>query len=277
MSMRVYFTKLLSLGSLMICFSWVHAQSKVGASNEAIGNATSTVSNIWSAWNNPAGIADHEQFSAAISYRSVQQIEGFKSTGIAVALPFKIGAFGLGIYRFGDLLYNEQQIKLSYANKFGITDLGIGLAYHQYHFEGFGNKGVPVISFGGITTITSQFLIGAFIENINQAKLSDFQDERLPTVMQVGISYRPLESIAVNIDIQKDIERDVSVLVGISYAVIENLNLRTGFNSNPSRQFFGLDFNPNNIKGSLSYALSHQQALGYSHQVSIQYDFQTKR
>jgi len=275
--MPVSFAKILSLVSLMICCSWIYAQSKVGAPNEAIGNATSTVSNIWSAWNNPAGISDQEQLSAAISYRSIQNIDGFNSTGIAIAVPFKVGALGFGVSRFGDLLYNEQQIKLSYANKFGITDLGISLAYHQYHFEGFGNKGVPIISFGGITAITSQFFIGAFIENINQAKLSDFQDERLPTIMQVGISYRPLESIAVNIDLQKDIELDASVLVGISYAIIENLKLRTGFNSNPSRQFFGLDFNPNNMKGTLSYALSQQRALGYSHQVSVQYNFQTKR
>jgi hypothetical protein len=242
-----------------------------------MGNATSTISNIWSIWNNPAGIAHHSNPSVAISYRSVQNIEGFNSAGVAVALPLKIGALALGAYKFGDIIYNEQQVKLSYANSFGITDLGIRLAYHQYHFEGFGNKGVPIVSFGGITSITSQFLIGAFIENINQAKLSDFQDERLPTIMQVGILYRPLESIAINIDLQKDIEMDATVMVGISYAIIDNLNLRTGFNLSPSRQFFGLDLKPNNIKGTLSYALSNQQALGYSHQISIQYDFQSDK
>ncbi len=260
----------------ILCSHAVYSQTRIGAPNEAMGNATSTTSNLWSAWHNPAGVSSLRQLSAAISYSTVQNIEGFNTVALAAVLPIKVGAFGLGVSRFGDGLFNQQQVNLSYGNRFGITDLGIRLSYYQYHFEGFGSKGVPVISFGGITTITDQFLIGAYIENLNQAKISDFQDERIPTIMQVGISYRPLESVAINVDVQKDIDFKASVLVGLSYAVIDNLTIRSGFNTSPSRQFFGLDFIPNNIKGILSYSLSHQQILGYSHQVSIQYDFKTK-
>lgn len=275
--MPMSYIKAFSLILFTICYSEAYSQTKIGAPNEAMGNATSTTSNIWSTWHNPAGVSGLRQSSAAISYRTTQNIEGLNTAGLAIILPIKIGSFGLGVSRFGDDLFNQQQINLSYGNNFGITDLGIRLSYYQYHFEGFGNKGVPVISFGGITTIGKEFFIGAFIENINQAKLSDFQDERIPTIMQVGISYRPLKSIAINIDVQKDIDFKASVLAGISYRVIDNLTIKTGFNTNPSKQFFGLDFIPNNIKGTLSYALSHQEVLGFSHQVSIQYDFKTKR
>ena len=276
--MLISFAKLSLLISLVICSSkQIYSQTRIGAPNEAIGNTTSTMSNIWSVWNNPAGTSNQQQLSAALSHRVVQNIEGLNIAGLAIVLPIKVGAFGLGISRFGDDLFNKQQINLSYGNKFGITDLGIRLAYHQYHFEGFGNKGVPVISFGGITTITNKFYIGAFIENITQAKISDFQDERVPTIMQVGISYRPLESVILNLDLQKDIEFKTSVLIGVSYAIIDNLTIKSGVNSNPSKQFFGLDFIPNNIKGVLSYSLSSQQALGLAHQVSIQYSFRSKQ
>jgi hypothetical protein len=275
--MPVTLTKASLLFSLIICYLSSYSQTKVGAPNEAIGNATSTTSNLWSAWHNPAGISSHQQLSLGISYRTVQGLEGFNTASLAVALPAKIGAFGVGVSRFGDQLYNEQQVSLSYGSKFGITDLGIRLAYHQYHFEGFGNKGLPIISFGGITTITSEFFIGAFIENINQAKISDFQDERIPTIMQVGISYHPLESIALNVDIQKDVEFEATVLVGVSYAIIDNLTINTGFNTTPAKQFFGLDLKANNIKGKLSYAVANQRALGFSHQLSIQYDLKNKK
>lgn len=266
-----FFLLLTILSSYMVI-----GQSRVGAPNEAIANATSTTSGIWSIWHNPAGISDQPQLSAAISYRTVQNIEGFNTAGFGIVYPIKVGALGLGVSRFGDQLYNEQQVSISYGNKFGITDLGIQLSYHQYHFEGFGNKGVPIISFGGITTLSKKFLIGAFIKNITQAKISDFQDERIPTIMQMGISYRPLESIVLNVDLQKDIEFDASVLLGISYAIIDHFIIKTGFSTNTSSQFFGLDFKPNNIRGTLSYAVSHQELLGYSHQVSIQYDLKTK-
>jgi len=261
----------------IICYINTYSQTRIGAPNEAIGNASSTTSNIWSVWHNPAGISTHQQLSVGISYRTIQDLEGFNTASFTAALPLKIGALGLGVSRFGDQLYNEQLVSLSYGNKFGITDLGIRVAYHQYHFEGFGNKGLPVISFGGITTITPEFLIGAFIENINQAKLSDFQDERIPTIMQLGVSYRPIESVSLNIDVQKDIERAATVLIGVSYAIIDNLTINTGFNTNPSKQFFGLDFRPNNIKAMLSYAIAQQEALGFSHQVSIQYDLRNKK
>lgn len=268
-------TFLLSL-TILYC-SLAFGQTSIGASNEAIANATSTTSGIWSIWHNPAGISGQKQLSAAVSYRTIQNLEGFNTAGLSIAYPLKVGAFGLGVSRFGDQLFNEQQLSLSYGNKFGITDLGIRLSYHQYHFEGFGNKGVPIFSFGGITTLSEEFFIGAFIENITQAKISDFQDERIPTIMQFGISYCPLESISLNVDIQKDIEFEASVLIGISYDIIDRLSIKTGFNTKPSKQFFGLDFKPNNIRGILSYAASHQELLGYSHQMSIQYDLKSKR
>lgn len=262
---------------LIITSPYSFAQTRIGAPNEALGNATSTTSNLWSIWANPGGISGQKLHSFAISYRAVQNIQGLNITSFAAVLPLKKGVLGLGVSRFGDALFNQQQINLSYGNKFGITDLGIKLAYHQYHFEGFGSKGVPVISFGGITSITSKFFIGAFIENINQGKISDFQDERLPTIMQAGISYRPLKIISINLDIQKDIEFNASILFGVSYTIINNLIVKSGFNSSPATQFFGLDFIPNNLNGILSYAISNQQILGFSHQVSLQYHFKTKR
>jgi len=248
-----------------------NAQIRMGAGLEAMGNTSSTITNTWSAWHNPAGLSGIDQKSIALSYRILQDIEGFNSVGIAYAHPLKVGTLGIGISRFGDQLYNEQQVSLTYANKFGITELGVEVAYHQYHFEGFGNKAVPVISFGGITELSSQFYIGAFIQNINQAKLSDFQDERIPTIMQLGVSYRPLDNIMINIDLQKDIDFDTSVLIGLSYAVIDNLKIMTGINTSPNRQFFGLTFDPHNIRGEISYTLSNQEFTGLSHQISLQY------
>ena len=261
---------------LMYCFH-IYCQIRVGAPNEAIGNATSTISSIWSGWHNPAGISGQQQVAAGISYRAIQDIGSFNTAGFAIALPIKVGAFGLGISRFGDALFNEQQLSLSYGNKFGITDLGIRLAYHQYHFEGFGNKGVPIVSFGGITTIHKEFLIGASIQNIHQAKISNFQEERIPTIMQLGVSYRPLENIAIHVDLEKDIEFQASVLVGISYVLVDNFMVKSGFNTNPLRQFFGLCFYPNNRKGIFSYTTSHQKFFGLSHQVSIQYNLTNKK
>ncbi|MDZ7646337.1 MAG: hypothetical protein U5K54_03660 [Cytophagales bacterium] len=61
---------------------------------------------------------------------------------------------------------------LGFGNKFGIASLGVKANYIQYQADGFGTYGAVSIDFGGLAELTDQLSIGAYITNLNQAKLN---------------------------------------------------------------------------------------------------------
>ena len=193
--------------------------------------------------------------------------EGLNRMGITVISPFSWGNLGGSIYRFGDELYSEQVLSLGYGNQLGIASLGMRLNYLQYHIETLGSKGSFTLDFGGIAQITDQFHFGAYIINISQSELDE--EEPLPTILRAGVSYRPLEHISLNLEVEKDVEYEPRVKWGFSYTWFEKLTARTGLNTNPFASFFGLGLVARNI--SVDYALSHHPSLGYSHQLGAIY------
>src|SRR5690606_13724781 len=116
------------------------------------------------------------------SYHARPQLPGANRMAVVVASPVRTGTAAVGVYRMGSSLYNEQMISGGYSNKFGLASLGVKVNYIQYNAEGFGSKGVTTISMGGIASLTPTVKVGAHITNINQAKLSGDEEERVPTI-----------------------------------------------------------------------------------------------
>lgn len=269
-SSAVLLLLLIFLGLNHIIYGQLPAYRNI-AINEGMGNITTTNTNYGAGLSNIAGIAAIKDIIIGTSYRHAMDLEGFNTASLAVAIPVKIGSFGLGISRFGDDLFNQQMLSVGYANTFGIASLGIRANYLQYSIENYGSKGVFTIDIGGIAQLTDELYIGAHIVNINQVKLAEFEDERVPTLIALGVSYRPSQRVMFNIELEKDIDFDPVFKSGIEYKVVEKLALRTGINTKPSRQYFGLGFSPNNIPLILDYTLSNHQLLGLAHQIGLAY------
>ncbi|MDX1627581.1 MAG: hypothetical protein R3345_02715 [Fulvivirga sp.] len=240
---------------------------EAGARPASMGHAYVAAHDTWSTFYNPAGVAKTEDISTFFTYENKHGIEGLNVMAAGFSSKLPLGGMSLTAFRFGDDLYNEQALSLSYGNKFGLASLGVRVNYREFNVEGLGNKKLLTVDVGGIAQFTDQLFFGAFIRNINQAKISDISEERAPTLLNAGLSYRPTLKITLNLEIEKGLEHDSSVKLGAEYKFLEKLAIRTGVSTNPFINYAGLGFITRKI--TIDYALTKSLDLGMSHQASV--------
>jgi hypothetical protein len=243
----------------------------MGARASGMGHASSCLDDEWSVFNNMGGLASVNTIRAAFAFDAQPTFKPFNKAAAVLVVPLKIAVAGLGVYRFGDNVYSEQILTTGLSGKLGLASLGIKLNYVQYNAAGFGRKGVLSLSFGGIAALTPQLSVGAHIINLNQPKISDVDDERLPTVLIAGISFKPSTRTLITTEVEKDLDYKATWKTGLEYEVHKKLSFRTGFNIHPNAGFFGLGFKPR--KFSLDYAYHYRPSLGSRHQATVGYKF----
>jgi hypothetical protein len=251
----------------------IYAQSgdyRMGGRAMGMGNASSTVSDEWSAYHNVGALAGKDQKpSVCFAYQSLYAVEGLGKTAAGITWPHNKFCGTINFFRFGDVIFNETRMGIGFSHKIRFVSLGIQVNYLQYVIENFGNRGMIYFDAGGLAEIFPGLWIGAFIQNINQARISRWTGEKFPFVMNLGISYRPQDFLMFNIDIEKDSRYYPFLKAGLEYAIHDKVYLRTGIGTDPVRNFFGIGFKPNRFK--IDYALSTQNHLGFSHEFSMCY------
>jgi hypothetical protein len=245
----------------------------IGARSAALGNASVSLSDVWSAHHNQAGLAFVNDFAAGVSYENRFLLKEISVRGCAVALPIKAGTFGLCITNFGYTQFNENKYSLSFAKAFGDKfSAGIAMDYLTTKIaEGYGSKGVLAAEAGIIAKPIKNLSIGAHVFNPTRAKISSYDNERLPTILRLGADYNFSDKVTVAVETQKDIKYKAEFKAGIEYKAVKEFYLRIGISTNPSLSTFGFGVNLKNFK--IDIAASYHQTLGISPQLSLSYTF----
>lgn len=238
-----------------------------GARSQGMGHASATLSDPWALFNNVGGLAGVEERHLMLAYQHRFGLEFLNTIGAGFVSPLPIGAIGVSAFRFGDELFNQQKIGLGYSNRFGLASLGVKANYLQYNIDGFGRRGVLMLEMGGVAEITEKLFFGAHVSNLTQSKLSEFSDERLPTLIKAGLSYRPVKGLMLNLETEKDVELPATVRAGFEYILQEKVSIRSGFSTFPFNNYFGLGIHPGSF--TLDYAFSNNSAIGNIHNLSL--------
>lgn len=243
-----------------------------GARSAALGTASSTFSDVWSVFNNQAGLAGLENVAAGIFWENRFMLKELSTQGFAVAVPTAGGTFGLSASNFGYNLYREGQYGLSYARKLSPDfNVGLQLGYSSTTIgEGYGSAGSVAFQLGFMYKINDQVIIAAHAANPGKAKLSEYQDERYPTMLKAGAAYHFSEKAALVGEIAKDIDQPAAVRAGLEYRIIEKLYLRAGVGGNDLQSSFGIGLALDALK--IDIASAYHPTLGYSPQIAISYD-----
>jgi len=239
----------------------------MGARAAGLGSSSATLCDEWAMLNNVGGLSKVNHTVATFAYDSRPALPGADRMAATFSTPLKNGVAGLGLFRFGDGLYDEQIISTGYSNQFGLASLGLKINYIQYRAEGFGTRNALSLNFGGVAQITPQIAVGAYIVNINQPRLSTVDSERLPTKLVAGVSFKPDQKILLVSEIEKDLSFNATFKAGAEYQLHNRLHFRTGFNLQPNAVFFGMGLVAKNLK--IDYALQHNNALSFAHQASL--------
>jgi len=247
----------------------------MGARSAGMGFASSGLADEWSLFNNIGTIGSQENMSVAAAYEIRTQLKNANRMAFAFNAPVRWGVSSIGVFRFGDELYNEQIISGGFGNKFGIASLGVKVNYIQYHADGFGTQSTFSVDFGGVAQLTDQLSIGAYITNLNQAHINtDFSSEQIPTRLTAGLTFKPKENILITSELDKDLDYSPTWRTGLEYSFKKKFFIRTGFNLKPQSGFFGLGAKRKNIKAD--YAVQLNLLTGSCHQASATYYINSK-
>jgi hypothetical protein len=269
---------LLLCGLVALSFAALAQSHRAGGGARAAGqaNVALTLGDAWALFNNVGALAWHQQPSALFAYDNRFAVNGLQVVKAGATSPLRWGAVGgLGVSRFGDALLNETVATLGLGHRIGNYSVGLGLNYVQISLQGLGTASRLALEFGGAAQLTPQLWLGAHVYNFNQARLANFQDERLPTLMRAGLSYRPNARLLLSAEAHRDLDYPTSVRAGLEYHVLDQLALRTGAASQPFSQSFGVGWRF--WAWQVDYALATHPQLPLSHFLSLTYQFRRLR
>lgn len=257
----------------LFCLLQVQAQLATippeGPRAQGMGGVAVISSDPWAVLNNPAGLATLDELSFFANYRTIFDFAPFNTVSAGAIIPTDFGTAGVGVFRFGDELFNSQMISLSIAKKIGIMQLGIEANYLQMNIEGFGSKGLFMAGIGGIAELTPELSFGAHIYNFTQTAISQDTGERLPTIIRLGLAYQPTTQFSLFIEGEKDVELDPDLKLGLEYQVIEEVFVRTGFSGLNNTHSFGGGVNLKKLQ--VNYGVQIDRDLGSSHHFGISF------
>ncbi len=264
-------------GCLLLFFPlWLMAggdNRPTGARSAAMGHASVALGDLWSAFNNQAGLARVENISAGAYYETRYMLKELGYKAGAVVYPGKMGVIALSFNHFGYSAYNESKIGLAYAKGFGKhLSFGLQLDYQMARLaESYGNRNFVTFEAGMQANITSQLVLGAHIYNPISAKLSEYNDERAPVIFRLGAAYNLTPDILITSEVEKDINLKANIRAGLEYRLIPLIHLRAGISTNPGSNSFGVGIFTGDFV--IDVSASYHHVLGFSPQASLQYKF----
>lgn len=261
-----------------------------GARAVALGNASATLGGeVWAVANNAAGLGTLTRPTAGAHLENRYLITSLNVVAAAVALPLGVvepaaagqparasqGVVGAEVQRFGGALYSEVRLGAAYGYRLGVVNIGGRLDVLQVSFQDLGSRRTVAASLGGQADVVPERLsFGVYLYNLNQTKLANYQDERVPTVLRAGLAYRPSKQVLLLAETEKDVEHDAGLKAGLEYLPLPAVAIRAGYASLSQQTTGGVGVKAGNFQ--FDYAAGWHSALGLSQFLSVNWQWDRK-
>jgi len=245
----------------------------VGARSAGMANAGVFLRDIWSSHHNQAGLAYLTKPSLGFYFEQRFAQKELSMTSVAGALPLFNGTAGINLAYWGYEKFNTSKFGFSFSKQLGtVFSAGIQLDYfNTYLAEDVGNKGTVLAEAGLLAQPVPNFFIGAHIYNPTRARLADYNDERLPTILRFGMGYNFADKLLIGLETEKNITEKAIFKTGLEYKYLEKLYLRAGISTNPIISSFGIGYKLKDL--AVDLAFSRHDILGLIPHFSVNYSF----
>ncbi len=242
-----------------------------GARSLGLSHASVSFSDVWGTFQNQAGIARMDGFSAGFFYESRFGVDLLSLSAGSVVLPLGEGAFGLSFFQFGSGVFKENKYALAYARQLSEKwSAGIQLDYLAQTFPENGRaKGFATFEGGVLFQPSEKLHLGAHIFNPVKGGIDAPAGKvEMPVIFRGGGHYRFSEMVLVAFEAEKDNQNPVLLKSGIEFMPVENLALRLGVSGKPFKYTAGMGYKTGNL--SADFGFSYHGNLGITPSVSIQ-------
>lgn len=267
---RILLTCIFLSVSIPIIFAWDIA-THVGGKTNSIGNCSVALSEFWSCHNNPAGFANYNNIAVGLSYENRFLLKELAYKNIGVIIPFSIGVIGITASQFGYNHYNENLLGLGLSRSFG-PNLKIGLKLDYIFFKystDYAKIQTATFELGLQYHINKSLCLGAYIFNPINVKLKTLNNEKIPIIMRIGLSYFVNEDFLITAEVEENFENDFSYRFGLEYEIYKKIFVRSGFQLRPEIFTFGFGYDYNWFTIDISAQMN--QILGASLSCSFIY------
>lgn len=274
---RGAFLIILVFGLIFVEAGSVYGQVVLGARAISLGQATTALpDDEWSVFENPAMISNQQRSVSFFGMR-YYGLPDLTDVAAVVTYPTKIGVLGGGAHRYGNDLFSESRIRVTYKNDYQRFHYGIAINYNHVAISrgtssvNYGSYGAVGIDLGLAAKIIDGLWIGAKTTNVNQGQYGEVQlqdgsiyAEEVPRNLSIGLSYR-LSGVALfTTDVIKDVSFPISYRAGVEIDIVENLKARAGITTSPQTFSGGFGYNTNSWGFNLVVQRHEESALGYS-------------
>jgi len=263
----------LSLILLGICFQ---AESQndnwpIGADHAGMGYTGVAYGDIWGTYYNQASLAGLNSFSMGAFFRNTFNVQELGVKAASFAMPVFNGVAGAAFTHFGYSGYSETKFGLAYAMQLGKTlSAGIQLDYVNTHIANeFGNQGTPTGEVGIRFEPLDNLVFGAHVYNPFRAKLSGYDNQRLPTIFRAGLSYLFAGRFLLTVEGNQDMQNKTVLRAGAQFYALNHVYLRGGFSTNPDITHFGIGVEFAGVQANIAF--SRHPVLDYTSHIGIAY------
>ena len=245
----------------------------MGGRSAAMGKTSINQIDLWSAENNMGALAFYEESSIGAFYSNEYLSNDLANKSVIGTYALKKSAFGLSLSQFGYSQYQENKVGLSYGMKLS-DNFGVGAQLNYFNLkvgEGYGSRNTFTAKIGLYALINEDLSVAATLSNPTRTELTDGGDDRLPTEIQLGLNYQFSKKLNTSIQVNKDIDFDPIIHLGLEYHAIDILYLRAGIANKPTLSTFGFGLFLNDFQ--LDFASSFDSNLGFSPMISLAYTF----
>jgi hypothetical protein len=219
-----------------------NGEGPLGARSAALGHASSTLRDVWSTRNNQGNLGFLRQAEVGAFAENRFFVKELTQSGFAAVVPIKKGTFGLSYSTMGYKLYRESQLSLGYGIKLS-ENISAGIAFDYLNTkiaDIYGQAHAFTGSFGISAKVLPQLTLATHIYNPFRAKITDYNNEKVPTIFKVGAQYMFTQKVFLMAEAEKTSAQKVNVKVGIEYVPSKLVYIRAGASSWPTQAAFGL-------------------------------------
>jgi hypothetical protein len=244
-----------------------------GARSSGMGNAAITLKDVWASSNNQGALGFLDKKAVGFHFENRFAVSEYSMKAFSGVLPVKSGTFGISLNHFGYSKYSETKIGLGFGKKLSEKfSFGIQIDYlNTYISNLYGNKGVFTAELGFLAEPVENLFIGGHIYNPTKSTIAEYNGEKIPTVMKLGMGYNFNDKVYFSIETEKDLMYNPVFKSGIEFYLAENFLLRAGISTNPTQNSFGIGYILKKFK--IDFAFTTHRELGLSPHFSINYNF----
>ena len=222
----------------------------------------------WTVFANPAGLPSIGARTLGLSHTPRPFGLGELSrSALAFVEPLPFGTAAVTLQRFGFELYKEVTVGLLFAGSPGEGwDVGVGANYYSLSIPGYGATGAFGIDVGTLLEVADDMRAGFSVLNLN-APVIGRERERLPQILSLGFSYRPMKGFLLAVDLVKDVRFPAELDAGLEYEPVSVVRLSVGSSTEPSSFRGGVTIHYHPVEAG--YTFSTHPDLGGTHHFSL--------